>query len=318
MGGEDDRREKDSDWIERAVRLAGAVGMNPVRVRWKLQRWKNRREEARNRRAQKLLHIRYQHKKCAGCGALQDREARQCTSCGERLGSWRWQVVQRVGLPSMSALIGVAIALVYGRLLLASGGGGLLSLDVELLYRFGGHWAPAVAAGETWRWFTAIFLHAGLWHIGFNLFALAIIGPHVENLYGRGPMLLLFMVTGVLASIGSMLAGLSGLGVGASGAIMGLVGIAAGWGQRQGTSQGAALRNEMLRWSAYVFVFGFLIGADNWAHLFGLASGAAIGFAVRPEWLRLPAARPAVVVASVIGAAAALGTFALVMSQPGG
>jgi rhomboid protease GluP len=314
---------EERDWVDRVVKVGGALGLNEVKLRFKLQRFQRQREQARRRREQRREHVQYQHKTCDACGAVQDRDERVCGRCGEPLSSRRRQVIRRIGLSmpqlaSVSTLLGIAIVIVYVRLTIAAGGAGdLFNLPIRTLYEFGGHFAPAVAAGEWWRWVTAIFLHAGIWHIGFNLLALSVIGPRVEELYGRLMTPLLFMTTGALASIGSGLASPDGLGVGASGAIMGLVGVAAGWGQRQGTTPGKELRNDMLKWSVYVFFFGFLIGADNWAHLFGLLSGAAVGYLVSPELLRRPAARPLVTVLAGIGILAAAGTFLLVMSRPG-
>jgi membrane associated rhomboid family serine protease len=183
-----------------------------------------------------------------------------------------------------------------------------------LLSELGGHWSPAVAE-EPWRLVTAIFLHAGLWHLGFNLLAIATIGPRIEALYGRMTMLFLFVATGTLANIGSGAVGLDGVGIGASGGMMGLIGVAAGYGQRLGTSAGRALRDDMLKWTAYTIVFGLFIGADNWAHVFGGLSGAAFGFAVRPEPWNAPRLVPLRAVLGLAGAVAAIGALVIIFTR---
>jgi membrane associated rhomboid family serine protease len=305
-------------WIEKVVTVAKALGMNPVRVRWKLIRWQEARRRGQRRREQWLTHVRYQHKTCPECGHVQDRDEQVCTACGAALTRRGVQVLQRLGLTapeliSMSTLLALAILGVYLRVWIAAGGG-LRSPGFEVLRAFGGHWSTRTA-GEPWRLVTAIFLHAGLWHLGFNLLAIASIGPRIEALYGRLTMLMLFVVTGTLASLGSDWMGLSGVGIGASGGVMGLIGAAAGYGQRQGTAGGRALRNAMLQWSAYTFVYGYWLHADNWAHAFGLVTGAVFGYAVRPAAWSHPRLLPVRALGKLIGAAGAVGALAIIFTR---
>ena len=316
MGAESN--EAPDAWIERVVRVAGALGMNPVRVRWKLIRWQEGRRRAQRRREQWVTHVRYQHKTCPTCGAVQDRDEKSCTACGGALTGRGLQVLQRIGLTapdliSMSTLLALAMLGVYLRVWIAAGGG-LRSPGPGLLAAFGGHWLAASAV-EPWRLVTAIFLHAGLWHLGFNLVAIASVGPRIEAVYGRLTMLMLFVVTGVLGNLGSDLMGPVGVGIGASGGVMGLVGVAAGYGQRAGTASGRALRNAMLQWSAYTFVAGFWLHADNWAHAFGLATGAVFGYAVRPETWAHPRLLPVRALGKLAGGAGAIAALAIIFTR---
>jgi hypothetical protein len=144
------------------------------------------RRKAARHREQQLEHIRYRHKTCETCGAVQDREATTCSRCEAKLGRRGFQVARRIGLGipealSISTLLALAMIAVYVRVLIAAGGG-LGSPGGGLLVDFGGHWSPVVAE-ERLRLVTAIFLHAGLWHLGFNQLAIATIGPH-QALYG--------------------------------------------------------------------------------------------------------------------------------------
>jgi rhomboid protease GluP len=311
------------DWIGLVAGASKWVGLKPVRVRWKLENWRRGREQGRRRREQRADHIHYQHKTCDSCGAVQDRDATVCSRCGERLGRRGFQVLRRFGILapqwlSMSSLLGAAFVLAFARVVLAAGGGigDLFGLDPNVLFRFGGNFAPAVEMGERWRWLTACFLHGGLLHLGFNLFALSVVGPQVEALFGRLQMLFLFVATGVVGFIGSAWAGPVVVSIGASGGIMGLIGVAAGWGHRDGTTRGQALRNDMLKWSAYTFVFGFFLHADNWAHLFGLLPGLAFGMAVRPGAWQARAMAPLRAAAGVAGVAAALAALVLIARPP--
>ncbi len=75
---------------------------------------------------------------------------------------------------------------------------------------------------QIWRFVTAIFLHGGLAHLLYNIFALALFGSMLERLIGSTRFLMVFFVTGVLANIVSVNFYDSSLG--ASGAIFGVIG----------------------------------------------------------------------------------------------
>lgn len=310
--------QRDEDWVEKVVHAAGKLGVNEMRLRWKLLRWQERRRQAARRREQRALHVGYAHKTCGECGAVQDRDEATCTSCGAKLGRRGLQILRRLGIVapaglSMSALLAVAIVIAYVRVWIAMGGG-FGSPSGQLLVDFGGRWPPAMA-DEPWRVLTSVFLHIGWLHLGFNLLAIASIGPHIEAWFGRATMLGLFVVTGVLANVGALQIGNVVVSAGASGGIMGLIGVAAGAGHRVGTPPGLALRNAMLKWCAYTFVFGFFVGADNWAHLFGALSGAAFGFALPPATWRRRALLPARVLVAVLGAAGTIAAVAIILTR---
>jgi len=303
------------------ITIAGALGFDRLRMRWRLRRWSKSWHQMLRRSEQTVSHVRYQHKTCPACAAVADRDARVCASCGERLPSRAWQVLERVGVaaPSMlttTTVLGALCVIAYLRLMAANHGGGVVSMRWQVLYAHGGNLTDAVAGGDWWRWGTAVLLHAGLWHLGFNLFALAIVGPHAEQRFGRLPVAALFMVTGVVGSAGSGWMGLPGVGIGASGAIMGLIGAVAASAHRDGTTAGRSLRGAMLKWAAYTMVFGFAVGADNWAHAFGFASGAAFGLAVRPAQLRRPRVRPIAAVGGAAGLAIALAATYAILVPP--
>jgi len=310
--------KRDDDWIERVVGIAGSLGFNTMRLRWKLIRWQESRRKAARQREQVIARVTYAHKLCRECGAVQDRNEVTCTRCGTKLGSRGVQMLGRLGLAmpvaiSMSTLLALAILGGYARLWVA-GGGGIASPAGWLLVDLGGRWPPLMSA-EPWRLVTAMFLHAGLLHLGFNMLAIATVGPRIEELYGRATMLALFIVTGALANLATLQVGPIGVGIGASGGVMGLTAAAAGCGHRAGTSYGRALRNAMLQWMAYTFFFGFVIHADNWAHLFGAIAGGAFGFAVKPQaWTRrrLTALRGVV---GFIGIAATIGAVAIIFTR---
>src|SRR5258705_13104376 len=68
--------------------------------------------------------------------------------------------------------------------------------------------------------------------------------------------------------------------VGASGEVFGLFGVLIAYGYRRRTGLAEQIRSMYMRWAIYGLVFGFLMRADNWAHIGGLAAGLVFGFLV--------------------------------------
>jgi len=73
---------------------------------------------------------------------------------------------------------------VYGWVMAQGTGSNLISLAPADLIRFGGNYPPATLAGGWWRLSTYMLLHGGLWHIGFNLLALNMVGPMTRRSTG--------------------------------------------------------------------------------------------------------------------------------------
>lgn len=88
----------------------------------------------------------------------------------------------------------------------------------------GGLFGPAVADGEWYRILTAGFLHAGLLHLGFNMFALYTLGGYLEPALGRLRFALVYAFSLVTGSLGVLVVSPDALTVGASGAVFGLMG----------------------------------------------------------------------------------------------
>lgn len=94
---------------------------------------------------------------------------------------------------------------------------------VKMIY--GGIERNLVLNGQYWRLITTCFSHANFVHLFFNMLALAYIGSIIEGRVGKWNFLGLYIITGVCASLASIGYRYEGMGVGASGAIMGLFGI---------------------------------------------------------------------------------------------
>jgi rhomboid protease GluP len=158
-------------------------------------------------------------------------------------------------------------------------GGGLMNLggiSSQVNYRLGASLPLGYNISQPWRFITAIFLHGGLLHIGFNMWVLLDIGPMVEEMYGSARYLFLYVVTGAAGYVLSSFAG--HLSVGASGSLLGLIGVLLAGTTGRKSMQAQALRSALIRWLIYIGVLGFLFsGTDNYAHLGGVATGYVLG-----------------------------------------
>ena len=148
------------------------------------------------------------------------------------------------------------------------------------------HPIGGIVGGEWWRLLSSMFLHAGLIHLGLNSYVLWIFGNEIERQIGRLFTLAVFLVTGVFAGATSFAfaPGLT-VGVGASGAIFGLVGafIAYNYLRRHHVMAQARLRGA-LSMLLINLIIGFSIPGIDWrAHVGGLVAGLVAGFAVDPS-----------------------------------
>lgn len=133
-----------------------------------------------------------------------------------------------------------------------------------------------VDAGQWYRLVTSGFLHYGLIHLGFNMYALWILGGMLENVAGRVQLGLVYGVSLLAGSFGALLVSPDSLTAGASGAVYGLMGavlalgIARGIPVRQSPVFGVLLLNLLITFtlSRYISVGG---------HIGGLAGGFLSG-----------------------------------------
>jgi membrane associated rhomboid family serine protease len=177
-----------------------------------------------------------------------------------------------------------------------------------------------VAAGEYYRLWTVTLVHAGLLHLLFNMYALYLAGPIVEQLYGSRLFAIFYLLCAAAGSIASYVFTQQNA-VGASGAIFGLFGIllaASRTHQPVLDRRGRSLVSQIGMLIVLNLVFGFLVpGIDNSAHIGGLLAGIWLGFLIVPGrvttlrglWQR-PAGDPD---AGAAGLLPAIGVAALVV-----
>ncbi|MBD0255211.1 MAG: rhomboid family intramembrane serine protease, partial [Cytophagales bacterium] len=109
-------------------------------------------------------------------------------------------------------------------LLMVIAGLGFLSFGNDDLLTWGANYRPLTVRGQWWRLLTSTFLHGGVLHLFMNLYGLLFVGLFLEPVLGRARLLLIYLLTGVLASLASLLWYPATVSVGASGAIFGLYG----------------------------------------------------------------------------------------------
>jgi membrane associated rhomboid family serine protease len=182
------------------------------------------------------------------------------------------QGVRRASIEGTGALVTkILVGLNVAVYLMELAAGGNVNGTGNRIYVEGVLFGPFVADGEWWRLFTAMFLHYGPLHLGFNMLALWWFGAAVEQVLGRGRYLLLYLVAGLAGSAGALISSPDNPTVGASGAIFGILGAALVLErQRTYVLGGGAFGIIALNLIITFAIPGISIGG----HLGGLAGGA--------------------------------------------
>lgn len=239
----------------------------------------------------------------------------QCPECVERA---RREFRQGPGRPlrgGVSATKALLVAILAMFVVEVVTGGPRSLFDgpsVPRLFDLGALQPLAIANGQYWRLFTAMFLHAGLLHIGFNAYALYLFGSMIESNLGKTRFVLIYFVSGFVASASSYAFGdVTGVAVGASGAIFGIFGAFIAYNYRR---RHLAMASANLRWAATLLVLNAFLalgfGAIDWrAHVGGLVAGVAAGF-VAEGWG--PASRRRAIQVAGFAALIALGVVMVV------
>lgn len=152
----------------------------------------------------------------------------------------------------------------------------------ELLIQMGAIVPGMLQEHQYWRIFAAMFLHGNILHWAANCWALYQLGMLYEVMFGSARFTLIYFVTGAIASIASSLYA-HGASVGASGAILGILGAfifsirrSPQWRHEPWTK---SLLSQLVFWALLNVALGFTVTfIDNVAHIAGLVSGLLLGF----------------------------------------
>lgn len=139
--------------------------------------------------------------------------------------------------------------------------------------------------GEWWRILTGGALHGGFLHIYFNSQAFYGFGSTIEYLANRAHLAIVFLLAVIGGGVLSLIFMPTGVSVGASGGIMGLVGYLAVYGYRRQGHLPPDFLKSMLINIGFIAAFGIIAYQiiDNFGHLGGLLVGAAYGFLQVPR-----------------------------------
>ena len=178
----------------------------------------------------------------------------------------------RSGNPKTTSIVlaGINVA-VWALLFLTGGYAGELMSYLALIpvnVSFNGAW---------WQLITSGFAHVALWHIGFNMLVLYLLGPNVEQIVGRWKFLAIYFISLLGGSASVMLFSHPlGATLGASGAIYGLLGAVLMLAlKHKGDVRG------ILTWIGLNVLVSFLWANVSWqGHLGGLVGGVAATAAI--------------------------------------
>lgn len=240
---------------------------------------------------------------CPNCGRLVGVREERCFNCGRRNpGLWGFhQLFQALGRDlgfTKIAIGGCSLIYLFALMIDPSqimGGGnilGILAPSFEANLRLGATGGALVFGYHHW-WtvLSAMWLHGGLLHIGFNLYWIYQLSPAVSHLYGPARSILIYVVssaigftaTSAVYAYGYFLPGFlhgAQVTVGASAAILGWLGALVYYGKRSGSTH---LSRQMWGLVLPLFVLGLILPVmDNWAHVGGFAGGYLMGKMLDP------------------------------------
>jgi membrane associated rhomboid family serine protease len=187
--------------------------------------------------------------------------------------TWR-NVPATVGLVGANIVVAALIALSYG----STG-------DMGALVRAGANVKSAVGVGEWWRLPSSVFVHVGLLHLALNMFGLWVLGKLVEQMFGSARFFAIYMVSGIGGALASYYVGGPGMSMGASGAVLGIMGAAVAELGYYRKSYPKRWRNGLFGMLVFITVAQIAIGfaypaIDQAAHVGGFLCGAVVALAL--------------------------------------
>ena len=165
---------------------------------------------------------------------------------------------------------------------LAFSSGNFLEIANSSLVEFGGNVGYYTKGGEYFRLFCAIFLHANIIHLVCNMYSLHVIGPQVENFFGKLKYLFIFVFSGICGNLLSLAFNQwNVVSVGASSAIFGILGALCYFGYHYRVYFGNIVKSQIIPIIVLNIFIGMMVsGIDNFAHIGGLIGGIFAAMAV--------------------------------------
>ncbi len=153
-------------------------------------------------------------------------------------------------------------------------------LDYNMIINYFANYYVNVKNGEIYRLLTACFVHANFLHIFFNMYALYYIGPMVEKYYGKLKYLLIYLGSGIMGSLFSVVLS-NNVSIGASGAIFGLFGSMLYFGYKYRATLDGFVRSGIIPVLFINLILGFIVpNIDVYGHIGGLVGGLLLSYIV--------------------------------------
>lgn len=170
------------------------------------------------------------------------------------------------------------IILIMGILMVLMSIFGKGSMHVGTLYKFG----AIVKNGNILRCIVSSFLHIGLIHFAINAWAIYTIGKSVESFYGKLKFIIIFLFSGIISNLFTMLfINETEIYAGSTGALFGLMGSLLYFSYNQKTYMSEALKRQILPVIILNLLIGVLLpGISLIAYIGGIISGILISNAV--------------------------------------
>lgn len=154
----------------------------------------------------------------------------------------------------------------------------IMNIDGQVLLNLGGKFGPLIDKGQFYRLFTATFLHGGIIHLAFNMYALYSIGPQIEEIYGKKKYISIYFLSGIGSSFLSYYMLPNTLSIGASGAIFGLLGALVIFALKNRNSlKKGAVGSLLMVIGVNLYIGMTLPNIDNYGHIGGLIVGIIAG-----------------------------------------
>jgi rhomboid protease GluP len=186
------------------------------------------------------------------------------------------------------AILGITVLVFLLQLLTESGQFGSCPFfnETDLPVCYGLKVNELILDGQFWRLISPILLHASLLHIGFNMYALYVLGPELERFFGHLPFLALYLLSGFAGVVLSFLLTQSP-SLGASTSVFGLLaaqGVFVYRNQALFGRRAQAMLRSIIQIAVINLLIGLTPGIDNWGHVGGLLGGGLFSLIAAPVY----------------------------------
>jgi rhomboid protease GluP len=228
----------------------------------------------------KLASFSFGKKVCPWCRQHEAAQRGESDDTVQHVEPPPWLRRQSTSMVVTQVFFGINVAVFLGMLF-----AGVSILDNPAgqdLVHWGANYGPFTLGGQWWRLVTCAFVHGSVLHIAFNMWCLWDLGSLAESLYGHWTFAVVYLLSGIAGSLGSVIWNPNVLSVGASGAIFGIAGaLIASFYLGEFSLPRAAVMGTLrsvVIFVGYNLVFGAMMSrVDNAAHIGGLIAGLILG-----------------------------------------